>query len=197
MSTDETPLLELRRSRKKFIARTIETYGTMIGAAVVGSLIFGSGWGRILSVVAAVVIAFAISLAYHRRARVFVTASRFGSRGWLGTWWTPRADLSRVVLVEQLTSRNAKGYRELYLFDRADKRVARLSGRIWGNKHVARVAHALSLPLSTVDRPITVKELVAVEPRALRVFEHRPWLLVAIFFAVVALIIVSAVARAR
>ena len=197
MSTDDAPLLELRRSRKKFIARTIETFSPVIATAIIGTIIFSSGWGRVAIVVLVVALAFALSFAYHRRARLFVTASRLGSRGWVGTWWIPRADLSRAVLVESLASHHDRTYRELFLFDRADKRVARISGRVWGNKKVTLVAHALALPLSTIDRAVTVKELVATEPGALRSYEQRPWLVVVIVLSVVALVVVSVVALSR
>jgi len=170
--TDE-PLIEIRRSRRSFVSRSIDTYGPVVVAAIIGSIIFGDLRSRILVTVIVLLLGLGLSVFSHRRARVFVGTTRLGRRGWLGTWWMTRADLERGLLLERLVGRDGKKTRELFLFDPAGARVARFSGGVWGNKNVDRIAHALALPMTTVDRAVSLKELPALEPRSLSFVERH------------------------
>lgn len=181
---DADPIvLEVRRSRKRFVSRTIATLAPLAVSALIASLFAADARARIVGLLAGFVVIFAISAVYHRRARLFITDERFGRRGWLGTWWTPRSDLSRGLFIESLTGRDDKSTRELVLFDPAGARIVRLSGRVWGNKNVARIAHTLAVPLTRIDRAVTLKEVGIIEPSALRFGERRPYLAIVIFGA--------------
>jgi len=169
----DAPVIEFRRSRKRFISRSLDTYGPLIAAAIIGSVIFGDIRSRIVVTALVLLLGLGLSVLYQRRARVFIDPDRFGRRGWLGTWWMSRSDLERGLLLERLTGRDGKSTRELFLFDPAGARVARISGRVWGNKNVDRIAHALAVPLTTVGRSVSLKELPALEPRALRFVERH------------------------
>lgn len=190
----DAPVIEFRRSRKRFISRSIDTYGPLIAAAIIGSVIFGDIRSRIMVTALVLLLGLGLSVLYQRRARVFIDPGRFGRRGWLGTWWMPRSDLERGLLLERLTGRDGKATRELFLFDPAGARVARISGGVWGNKNVDRIALALAVPLTTVGRAVSLKELPALEPRALRFVERHRF--VALFAAlVVAMVVVFALSE--
>ena len=195
MSTDPI-VLEVRRSRKRFVAHTIQTYGPLVVITLIASMLFGDLRSRVISVTIVIVVAVSLSTVYFRRARVFLTAEKLGLRGWFGTWWVPRSDLARALLVESLEVRSGKRGRELFLFDRAGKRLSRLSGRGWGNASILRIAQALAVPLATIDRRISVKELSIAEPAALRWYEYRPYLLIGVLLVAVAAVIAAAIALA-
>jgi len=171
--TDE-PVIEITRSRKRFISRSIETYAPFVGVSIIATIAFGDVRGRIVAIVVVLLLGLGLSVAYQRRARVFITQERFGRRGWLGTWWMRRKDLERALYLESLTGRDGRATRELFLFDPAGSRVVHISGRVWGNKNVSRIAHAIAIPTSTIDRVVSLKELATIEPRALGFFERHP-----------------------
>lgn len=170
--TDE-PVIEIRRSRKKFISRSLQTYGTLVAVALIGGIIFGDIRGRIFAAALALLIGLGLSVVYQRRARVLVSARGLGLRGWGGVRWIPRGEIARAVYVESLQARDGEKSRELFVFDGTGRRIARLSGLVWGNKAVLRATHALAVPLVTLDRTITPRQLVTAEPRALRWLERR------------------------
>ena len=189
----DEPVIEIRWSRKKFVTRSIQTYGPLVAAAIIGSVLFGDLRLRIVSTSIALLLGLGLSVAYQRRARIFISPTRLGRRGWLGTWWVPRSDLERGLLLERLAGRDGSSTRELFLFDPAGARVVRISGGVWGNKNLDRVARALAVPLKKVERAVSLKELPAIEPRALRFFERHHY--VALFgILVVAMIVVFAIA---
>jgi len=170
----DAPVIEIRRSRKRFISRSIETYAPFVGVSIIATIAFGDIRGRIIAIVAVLLLGLGLSIALQRRARVFITPDRFGRRGWLGTWWMRRADLERALFVEALTGRDGRRARELFLFDPTGARVAHLSGRVWGNKNVSRIAQTLAVPMTTIGRVVSAKELATIEPRSLRFFERHP-----------------------
>jgi len=195
VSTDPI-VLEVRRSRKRFVAHSIQTYGPLVMITLIASMLFGDLRSRVIAVTIVIVVAVSLSTVYFRRARVFLTADKLGLRGWFGTWWIPRSDLARALLVESLEVRSGKRGRELFLFDRAGKRVSRLSGRGWGNASIFRIAQALAVPLATIERRMSVKELSVAEPAALRWYEYRPYLLIGILLVAVAVAVAGVIAAA-
>lgn len=162
----------------------------------VGFMVLRNGvWGLALAVVAGGLAIGAVFL-YIRRAHIVVTPNEIVHVGMIRRRSWARSEIATVVGAPlPASAMDARVFLNLFLLDRAGKKILRLKNTHWADADLTQLTDVLGLPVDNPGEVVTPKQFDARYPGVLPAIERRPWAFSFLIAGVlIVLVIVIAVA---
>ena len=171
---------------------SFERYKTTIKAAPVGMVflvaLFAVRAGLIGLVIGVATAGVALALVgvYMRRARVIVSANEIGKVGLLARSMRPRSDIAEVVTATIAQSLyDTRQLRHLFVLDEQGRSIININDGFWTHRDMHRIVEQLGVTPTDPGVVITMKQLVALHPKAVWWGTRHPVLTAMLILAVV------------
>jgi hypothetical protein len=144
-------------------------------------------WGFVLVGQVLVSLAFWYSVFAYLRLGVWVTADTIAERGFFSITRRYRRDeVGSVLLVDTFHGGGVETVPQLFVRDPAGALLIRLRGQFWSRASMQQVLETLDVPVTEVDKALSMVELEEAYPGLLYWFERRPRLAALLFAGLLA-----------